>query len=216
MKSPTATVGRIANHASMTNTNDSGRREFLKTTAKGTLAIGVGLAAIETFAGTPALAADAMDVSKPGMPKPVPTEELFRLGVFGPAALSLMSSKLAVDKATQANAKEFAGFELTEAIAVTTVLKQLNTPEPTPDAKAKQTMQMLTDAAQGPEFDKAYISAQLENHEFLRDHAEAFLKDGAHKGDAATEQTKHIAELALATFKEHVAICTRIKGELGA
>ena len=114
-----------------------GRREFLKTTAKGALAMGIGFAAIETFVGTPAFASDTMDVSKPGMPKAVPTEELFRLGVIGPAELSLMSSKLAVNKATQANAKEFAGFELTEAIAVTTVLKQLGTPVPDPDAKAK-------------------------------------------------------------------------------
>ena len=192
------------------------RREFLKTTAKGTLAIGMGLAAIETFVGTPAFADDAMDVSKPGMPKAVPTEELFRLGVIGPAELSLASSKLAVDKATQANTKEFAGFELTEAIAVTTVLQQLGTPVPDPDDKAKETMKMLNDAAKGPAFDMAYITAQLENHEFLRDHAEAFLKDGARKGDAASEHAKHLAELALATFKEHVAICTRIKGELGA
>ena len=193
-----------------------GRREFLTTTAKGALAIGIGFTAVETFVGTPAFAADTMDVSKPGMPKAVPTEELFRLGVIGPAELSLMSSKLAVNKATQANAKEFAGFELTDAIAVTTVLKQLGTPVPDPDAKAKETMQMLNDAAMGPEFDKAYITAQLENHEFLRDHTEAFLKDGARKGDAASQHAKHLAELALATFKEHVAICTRIKGELGA
>ena len=193
-----------------------GRREFLKTTAKGTLAIGIGLAAIETFLGSPAFAADAMDVSKPGMLKAVPTEELFRLGVIGPAELSLASSKLAVGKATQANAKEFAGFELTEAIAVTTVLQQLGTPVPAPDDKAKETMKMLSDAAQGPDFDKVYITAQLENHEFLRDHTEAFLKDGARRGDAASKHAMHLAELALATFKEHVAICTRIKGELGA
>ena len=38
------------------------------------------------------------------------------------------------------NAKEFAGFEYTEAVAVTTVLKQLETPVPPMDPKAQDTL----------------------------------------------------------------------------
>ncbi|MBC7458332.1 MAG: hypothetical protein H7235_08650 [Bdellovibrionaceae bacterium] len=52
-------------------------------------------------------------------------EKEFRMGVIGPAELSLATSKIAATKASQKNAKEFAGFELTEAIAVTGVLKDL-------------------------------------------------------------------------------------------
>ena len=59
------------------------------------------------------------------------THAQFEMGVFGPAMLSLATSQIAVDRARRADAREFAGFELTEAVAVTTVLKQLgNTPPP--------------------------------------------------------------------------------------
>lgn len=143
------------------------------------------------------------------------TEKEFRQGVIGPAELSLATSQIATGKTTQANAKEFAGFELTEAIAVTTVLKDLKTPVPAPDAKAQATLAKIKNTPAGPAFDKAYIQAQLENHEFLRDLAEDYLKKSAGKTTPAESQTRHLATLALATFKEHVAITKRILGELG-
>ena len=150
----------------------------------------------------------------PGNKKPVTNEGLFRMGVIGPAELSLVASQLAVEKATDKDTKEFAGFELTEAIAVTTVLKQLGTPVPTPDAKAKATLEKLRSTAKGTAFDKAYIAAQLENHEFLRDHAADYLERAqGTKEDKAEQQTQHLATLALATFKEHVAITKRISEE---
>ena len=150
-------------------------------------------------------------------PAPAPKNAKdFSEGVIGPAELSLATSKIAVDKATNANAKEFAGFELTEAIAVTTVLKDLGTAEPPMDAKAKATLDKITNAAAGPDFDKAYISAQLDNHKFLRDLAEAYLKNPAPAADDLPEREgRHLATLSLAVFKEHVAITTRILAELG-
>lgn len=153
----------------------------------------------------------------PGDKKPVTNEELFRKGVIGPAELSLASSKLAVDKASQKDAKEFAGFELTEAIAVTSVLKALKTPVPEPTEKAQATLEKLKSADKGHDFDLAYMTAQLENHEFLRDHAENYLKNSPMgKGSMEEQQGQHLATLALATFKEHVLLCTRISGELKA
>ena len=144
------------------------------------------------------------------------TEKEFRQGVIGPAELSLATSQIASTKATQKNAKEFAGFELTEAIAVTTVLKDLGTPVPAPDAKAKATLAKIKSTPAGAAFDKAYIQAQLENHEFLRDLAQNYLKNSAGKTTPAESQTRHLATLALAVFKEHVAITKRILSELGA
>lgn len=188
------------------------RRTFIKST----LAVGVGLSSLGLL--RPAQAAEAKEtVSMPGDMKPVTSEELFRLGVIGPAELSLAASQLGVEKATRADVKEFAGFELTEAVAVTSVLKELGTPVPAPDAKAKATLEKLKSANKGAEFDRAFISAQLENHEFLRDHAMDYLKrNTGSKSGAADLQTQHLATLALATFKEHVAITKRISGELKA
>ena len=191
------------------------RREFLKDTIKGTVALGIGVSSLGLL--TSARAADQDAVSKPNDKEPVTSEELLRLAIIGPAELSLVTSQLAVEKATNKNTKEFAGFELTEAIAVTTVLKELGTPVPTPDAKAKATLEKLRSAEKGAAFDEAYITAQLENHEFLRDTAADYLKrtEGS-KENKAEQQTQHLATLALATFKEHVAITKRISGELKA
>ena len=68
---------------------------------------------------------------------------------------------------------------------MTSVLKQLGTAVPAPDAKAKATMEKLESASKGEEFDKAYIMAQYENHVFLRDHAADYLERGRVAGTAS-------------------------------
>jgi len=142
-------------------------------------------------------------------------EKEFRMGVIGPAELSLATSQIAVTKATNKNAKEFAGFELGEAIAVTGVLKDLGTPVPPMDAKSKATLEKIKSTPAGKEFDKIYIKAQLENHEFLRDLAQNYINKGKLSG-MAENQGRHLATLSLAVFKEHVAITSRILKELNA
>ena len=143
------------------------------------------------------------------------TEKDFRMGVIGPATLSRIVSQLAVLRATQANAQEFARFELREAIAVTTVLRELKTPTPPMDAKAKATLAMIQGAAPGHEFDVAYITAQHDNHVFLRDLATAYLKNTTPAEPTfAEQQGRHLATLALNQFTEHVELTARILSEL--
>jgi putative membrane protein len=145
------------------------------------------------------------------------TNQQFAMGVIGPAMLSLATSQIAVDRARRPCAREFAGFELTEAIAVTTVLKQLGTPVPPMDAKAQATLDEIRSAAPGSAFDRAYIDAQYENHVFLRDLATAYLGNSPpNPNDMAEMQGRHLATLALATFKEHTMITQRIAHELRA
>ncbi len=155
------------------------------------------------------------------MPMPdvsgVRTAKQFAMGVIGPAELSRITSQIAMERATNPMAKEFAGFEYTEAVAVTTVLKELGTPVPPMDAKAQATLEKIKAAPNGVAFDRAYITAQYENHEFLRDIATAYLRNSpAGTTEMAEKQGQHLATLALATFKEHVAITKRISGELQA
>lgn len=139
-------------------------------------------------------------------PMPAPhamTEKDFRMGVIGPATLSHLTSMIAVDRATDPAAKEFANFELREAIGVLAVLKDMGTPTPPMDAKSKATLAKIK-AAQGAEFDKAYIAAQLANHEFLRDLADGYIKNSAGHTSMAEKHGRHMAILTLGTFKEHV------------
>lgn len=187
------------------------RREFFKESVKQTAGLTMGLS----------LAATLFQSFTPKGEEPlhllqqVATEKDFRNGVIGPAELSRVTSELGVEKATNKNAHEFAGFELTEAIAVTTVLKDLGTTVPGMTEKAKATLAKIKAAAKGPDFDKAYISAQLENHVFLRDLAQRYL--AASTANTPEEsQGRHLATLSLAVFKEHVAITQRIMAELGA
>ncbi|MHA4896705.1 DUF4142 domain-containing protein [Pedobacter sp. PWIIR3] len=197
----------------MNNNENSGRRDFVKKSITGTIAMSAGLS----------LAASLLDFSEANAAEAGLTginaaaaanEKEFRMGVIGPAELSLITSQIASTKATNKNTKEFAGFELTEAIAVTGVLKDLGTPVPPMNAKAKATLAKIKNTPAGLAFDKAYITAQLENHEFLRDLATSYLSKGKLAGPAES-QGRHLATLSLAVFKEHVAITKRILAELG-
>ncbi|QQL49430.1 DUF4142 domain-containing protein [Mucilaginibacter ginkgonis] len=186
------------------------RRDFVTKSIAGTVALSGAL----TFGATLLQSFETEAASAPNSPVAA-NEKEFRMGVIGPAELSLVTSQIAVQKATNKNAKEFAGFELGEAIAVTGVLKDLGTPVPAMTAKAKATLEKIKSTPAGPEFDKAYIKAQLENHEFLRDLAQNYINRGKMAG-AAENQGRHLATLSLAVFKEHVALTSRILSELGA
>ena len=191
------------------NTPDSMSRRTLLTH---TAVAGIGASVLGL--STPALSAQVATApqqpeaeSGHNYPMPAPNaknEKQYRISVFGPAMLSLATSQIAVDKATNPAAKEFANFELREAIAVTTVLKSLNTPVPPMDANAKATLAKIKAAPKGAEFDKAYITAQLANHEFLRDLTASYLKNTAGQTSMAEMHGRHLATLAQSTFKEHV------------
>ncbi|RYX86233.1 DUF4142 domain-containing protein [bacterium] len=209
------------------NTNESeelihtadGRRAFLTRMA----VAGFGVAALGLV---PSMKAEAATQPKQPeadsghdypMPRPTAgTEAQFRKGVIGPATLSLLTSEIAVDKATNAQVLEFANFELREAIGVTTVLKSMKTPVPPMDAVARATLQKIKSTPKGAAFDKAYITAQLANHEFLRDLAEIYLKNSAGHTSMAEMHGRHLAILTLGAFKEHVVHTKNILRMMGA
>ena len=192
------------------------RRTFLSRIA----AAGLGTAAL-------GLAASVQAATKPEQPqadtghnypmaKPhAMTAKQFYMGVIGPATLSKITSEIAVDKASNAHAKEFANFELREAIAVTTVLTEMGTPTPPMNAVGKAILAKLK-SSDGAAFDKAYIMAQLSNHEFLRDLASTYLANS--NGHTGMEEMhgRHLALLTLNEFKEHVVITKNISSELQA
>ena len=81
----------------------------------------------------------------------VKTAPQFYMGVLGPAELSLSTSHLAVEKATQKNAHEFAGFELGEAITVNMVIKDILVSVPPMDKAAEMALvEKMKAAAKSP------------------------------------------------------------------
>lgn len=213
----------------MTQASRKAVRDFSETTGIGRRAlltqavvVGGGIGALGLF-GSAAQAAQTpkQPEAETGRSYPMPrpnarTEMEFRMGVIGPAMLSLVTSQLAVDRASDPQAKEFANFELREAIAVTTVLKQLRTPAPAPDANARATRAKIEGARAGTDFDREYMTAQLANHEFLRDLAASYLTNSAKATSMPEMHGRHLATLAQATFKEHVVMAKRISESLRA
>ncbi len=190
-------------------------------TDRRTILTGAAVALVAAPAAVMAQGRHHMGRDAAAMPMPdvsgTRTHQQFEVGVIGPAQLSLVTSQIAVDRARRPDAREFAGFELTEAIAVTTVLKQLGNAVPPMTAKAQATLEKIRSASSGQAFDQAYIDAQYENHVFLRDLATAYLANSpADTGDMGEMHGRHLATLALATFKEHTMITQRIAGELRA
>ena len=141
------------------------------------------------------------------MPRPnATTGNEFWRGVIGPAALSAAASQLAVDKATDPATRQFANFELREAVAVVAIVNNLNVSAPPMDATGEAFLEKLRTTPAGADFDKAYIAAELANHEFLRDLADSYLKNSSGNADAEETHARHLAALAMTAFKEHIVL----------
>ncbi|MCW3092892.1 MAG: hypothetical protein JWP81_3961 [Ferruginibacter sp.] len=143
------------------------------------------------------------------------TEKDFNISIIKPVQFSLATSKIAVENATDARAKEFAGFELAETTVLLSVLKDLETILPEMDETARTAFNEIESQEVGAEFDRLYIKAQLQTHRLLRDLTEEYIKQAPGDHLIVDElQTRHIAALALVMFKEHVAITERLSKEL--
>ncbi len=163
-----------------------------------------------------AIAGPMPDAPAPDLSR-VRTAGDFATLVMPRATLSVAASQVAVKRLTRADAMEFAGFELEEAIAVTSVLKDLGIPVPQLTAPAQSALAGIQNAADGLDFDRAYMKAQYVNHAFLAQLATAYLaQSDAGTTDAGERHGRHLATVALFAFNEHTAITKRISGELNA
>ena len=163
-----------------------------------------------------AYAAQPIEIGPMVDPARVNTADKFFAAVLPRAELSLVSSQAAVNKASNKNAKEFAGFELGEAIGVNGVIKDMDIIGPAVGKDSDALSAELILAGEGEAFDRAYIAFQLANHEYLRNLADGYLYNTVATTDMAEKHGRHLASLMLGAFKEHTAICKRITGELAA
>ena len=185
----------------MKNNNQNGRREFLSTSLKGSLLVMAGMSSatvLQSFAPAD-IAAE--------------TEAEFRtkLGMLG--NLSLMSSEIALSKASNPQVKKFAKCEADEQRAISSVLKELNTPTPAMDAKGKAVMNKLN-AASGAAFDKAFMQSQHETHQQLKSLTGDFVKRTAGKNGMPDRHTRHLATVSHPTIIEHTEKSKMLLDEL--
>lgn len=147
----------------------------------------------------------------------VRTVQQYAAQAIGRAELSRAASQAAMEKATRPDVRELAGYELMEARALIAVLEDLGAPAPQLGPDVKGVLDMITRASKGNAFDRAYISAQCENHAYLRDLTAAYLDSSDPRPSDAQERLgRQLATLALCTFTEHAAIANRISREIRA
>ena len=92
------------------------------------------------------------------------------------AELTRAAAQAAMEKATRPDVRELAGYELMEAKAVISCLKELGAPVPPMGPDARSALETISNASKGNAFDRAYIAAQCENHAYLRDLTAAYLE----------------------------------------
>lgn len=140
-------------------------------------------------------------------------------------SLSLATSRIAATKAKGAMVKQFAGFETAEQETIADILKTMMMPDAPPngdikpptdagvagslDQKGKDLLEKMNTMKAGPDFDRAYIKAQVDAHHQLLDIQTTYLKS------ADSHDEANVAKLALGMIKEHLALLADLERKPG-
>ena len=129
--------------------------------------------------------------------------------------LAKQTSELALQKAVNPKVKQFANLEVMEQTAMAQVLTMQSSPSPTQlDEKHAAVLKELQGAS-GPEFDKAYVKAQVEGHAELLAIQDAYTL-GRGQGAAAmlSDDTARIATLAKPAIQTHLTMLKELNDAL--
>lgn len=139
-------------------------------------------------------------------------------------SLSLATSRVALEKASDAMAKQFAKWEVAEQETIADILKTMESGsmkaegalhppseaevEAMLDAEGKQKLADLKGMS-GADFDKAYVTAQLDGHKKLLTIQEDYLKVGQNREHLS------VAKLARGQVSEHIDHLTTMQSQMG-
>ena len=138
-------------------------------------------------------------------------------------SLSLATSRIALKKATDADVKEFAQFEVAEQETIADILKSMkdgsvsgtvkapseSEVEANLDADGKAMLQKLEAVKAGATFDKDYVKGQIDGHDMLLKIQEDYLASGKNP------QAIAVAKLARGMIKEHLTLLKDLQENLG-
>ena len=145
----------------------------------------------------------------------VRTVQQYATQAIGRVELARAVAQAAMERATRSDVRELAGYELMEAKAVISCLKELGVQAPPLAQDARSALETIANASKGAAFDRAYITAQRENHAYLRDLAAAYLEScDPRAADERERLGRQLATLALCSATEHAAIANRISREI--
>jgi putative membrane protein len=153
---------------------------------------------------------------QPGAAEQKHMQDTMRVG-----SLSLITSRLAVQKAQNAQLKQFAQFEVAEQETIAEVLKSMQGANITTgqgaapnaelqghlDDKGKATLQKLQSAS-GDAFDREYWQGQKDGHQELLQIQETYIRSGRQR------EAVNVAKLARGQIKEHLTLLDNISGQM--
>ena len=146
-------------------------------------------------------------LSRPAFAQDTPAEYIplmLEAGLFTKTA-----SEIALEKAAGDLVKQFATLEIGEIEAVEAVLKPLADAPPTEvDGQEAEMLAKLREMAAGPEFDMAYVDAQIVAHQ------EALGIQQPMSGMAEITVPVATAKLAEESIKSHLAMLNLIKSSM--
>jgi len=130
--------------------------------------------------------------------------------------VAMESSRIALNKARNEGLKRFANFEVQEQTTLAEVLRSMMDPAATAatgqsgatmqgsmqmDASTRDMMQKLESQPAGPDFDRAYLQAQLQGHRDLLQVQERYLQS-----NAQNREHVNVAKMARGHIREHIAL----------
>jgi putative membrane protein len=138
-------------------------------------------------------------------------------------SIALATSRLALEKAPNAKVKQFAQFEVAEQQTISDVLSAIESDgkaaattgqdagdgrsQPQLDQAGQQMLKRLQEAKAGTEFDREYVSAQIDGHQQLMKIQESYINSGKNVLNLS------IAKLARGQIKEHLTLLNDINAQ---
>jgi putative membrane protein len=135
--------------------------------------------------------------------------------------VALETSRIALQKAQNAELKQFAQFEVQEQTTLSEVLRSMMEPAATAatgaasgqasgaaasgamqmDAQGREMVQKLQSAQAGAEFDRQYLQGQIQGHQNLLQVQERYLQS-----NPQNREHMNVAKLARGQIREHIAL----------
>lgn len=175
------------------------------------LAAAVATPALAGSAGSPATGSPAPMTGgmqggmQGGMGQMGQAEQQYMQRTLTTGMVALESSKVAMERAQNPIVRQFAEFEAAEQQTISEVLRSMGDPAATaatPGATAlpadKQEMMQRMRQAQGPEFDRMYVTAQIEGHQELLRIQEEYIGSGRNR------EIVNVAKMARGHIREHI------------
>jgi putative membrane protein len=156
-------------------------------------------------AGTPMLAGALLQPAAAQSAPGTASEglEKYRRMTLQYGALSLETSRLALQRAQHPMVRQFASFEQDEQLTIAQVLTNERQPSPPKlQPQNAQILQTLAGMSAGPGFDDQYVADQLQVHAALLAIQQDFLKGQR----VITADPVHVAMLARTVIQMHIAL----------